>query len=831
MSGSVELSADWAVWSKEPGTRQDYSVLAASIGTFSHADFAAIFSRFSPGTPLIQPPGDSAPRQPEVSELPWVTLSWVSIDNQPYIGLAIQQATSLLDGVGRQITRTSYYCVSYTEFAVAPLSYADLYEQAVKLTLPEQDGPPTTLELPVVDAEAVARRIGSIGERTASLVADRLLRGPVSIVKADGSTLVDRLRFLDAVAWMLPYGYRARFTASTWSDSGERHRIRLAFAERKQASAEVYTWRSGEPDRALADPGGYLAQFDRLRGRSADSLKQYDLTFIVGHLADDTAPQRFDDPRYAIRSLRSIDLPFAILAAVRGGQPNRPEVRELFANRRVLELPADGQLEVFMVPVSSTEPDDWAAVRQWWPELGTPSTAALIPALTTACRSLLWRASPDLTELNARVDLTVKKGLADSLLSRLIEQPDSVALGRGLSAAGQLLCTWMADKSRPGDFPLTLAALPGNPALACELAALIALSPNRGKGQRLDDLRRAMPRLMAPFAELSGKTTHPVSIDTIAMLADARLSCPVALLRVADDAQRLRHVLPGFTEWISTRANLNPPGYTYFAGELEKLTVRHADEAADADLALLAAGGMMKFIKTCDAYELARKVYIDRFPAQWNHFIQYNGSQRGDPFALAFQRWLDDGQWAENETTAYMVTEICRRLVPRDRRPKFCDLVTSILRYHPDASRWQFAVDWDREFYKPRLVASGAQGSLTRLPAASAPTQIVAACYRAYLQNVAAKAAGLALARAEVLTRAPNADDVLDAVWSAFRADLPETGRSLWRRLMIPFGSSGEHELRGWFDDVIKFAAGAIRRRTGKLTVTALPGPQGGNRS
>ena len=243
-----------------------------------------------------------------------------------------------------------------------------------------------------------------------------------------------------------------------------------------------------------------------------------------------------------------------------------------------------------MVPVSSTEPDDWAAVRQWWPELGTPSTAALIPALTTACRSLLWRASPDLTELNARVDLTVKKGLADSLLSRLIEQPDSVALGRGLSAAGQLLCTWMADESRPGDFPLTLAALPGNPALACELAALIALSPNRGKGERLDDLRRAMPRLMAPFAELSGKTTHPVSIDTIAMLASARLSCPVALLRVADDAQRLRHVLPGFTEWISTRANLNPPGYTYFAGELEKLTVRHADEAADADLALLHAG-------------------------------------------------------------------------------------------------------------------------------------------------------------------------------------------------------------------------------------------------
>ena len=51
---------------------------------------------------------------------------------------------------------------------------------------------------------------------------------------------------------MLPYGYRARFTASTWSDSGERHRIRLAFAERKQASAAVYTWRSGEPDRALA---------------------------------------------------------------------------------------------------------------------------------------------------------------------------------------------------------------------------------------------------------------------------------------------------------------------------------------------------------------------------------------------------------------------------------------------------------------------------------------------------------------------------------------------------------------------------------------------------
>ena len=54
----------------------------------------------------------------------------MSIDNQPYIGLAIQQATSLLDGVGRH-TRTLYYRVSYTEFAGAPLSYAELCEQAV----------------------------------------------------------------------------------------------------------------------------------------------------------------------------------------------------------------------------------------------------------------------------------------------------------------------------------------------------------------------------------------------------------------------------------------------------------------------------------------------------------------------------------------------------------------------------------------------------------------------------------------------------------------------------------------------------------------------------
>jgi len=82
-----------------------------------------------------------------------------------------------------------------------------------------------------------------------------------------------------------------------------------------------------------------------------------------------------------------------------------------------------------------------------------------------------------------------------------------------------------------------------------------------------------------------------------------------------------------------------------------------------------------------------------------------------------------------------------------------------------------------------------------------------------------------------VLAKAPNADEVLNAVWSIFRSEVPDSDRSLWRRILVPFGNSGDSQLLDWFDDMIKFAEGAIHRRTAKLSATPFPGSHGGDRS
>ncbi|HEX3958149.1 MAG TPA: hypothetical protein VHZ03_16185, partial [Trebonia sp.] len=63
--------------------------------------------------------------------------------------------------------------------------------------------------------------------RTASL----MLTGPVSIVDADQVDLHNRIRFIEAVTSLLPYGVRASLAATTWAEARAHGTMRLAFAD------------------------------------------------------------------------------------------------------------------------------------------------------------------------------------------------------------------------------------------------------------------------------------------------------------------------------------------------------------------------------------------------------------------------------------------------------------------------------------------------------------------------------------------------------------------------------------------------------------------------
>src|SRR5215470_9835718 len=195
MAGQVSAEAGWAIWSKHPGTRDDYSVVACS-DTFSKTDFAKIISRYTAGTPdtrVIQGP----------AKLPWVTVSWVGVDDALRLGLAITDLTDKVDGVGRPITSTRYFCVPYDQVKSDAVSYKALYTAVNDVTRFPDDGQPVPLTIPwptTADMLASVLHDDRIDERVVETAAALLLNGPVSVVQAESSSAEQRLAFIDAVA-------------------------------------------------------------------------------------------------------------------------------------------------------------------------------------------------------------------------------------------------------------------------------------------------------------------------------------------------------------------------------------------------------------------------------------------------------------------------------------------------------------------------------------------------------------------------------------------------------------------------------------------------------
>jgi hypothetical protein len=302
MTGGVPLRAGWALWGKPPGGRQDYSVLGCSPGPFSRAEFEAIITRFAVGSPDVTATGAAA--------LPWVTVSWVGVDNAPHLGISVTDHTGQVDGFGRPTTRKAYFCVPYEQLARTPVSYCDLYDAIARQAeaLRPVDGPMIDLTVPGLSSDRLADAVRRAGEQTVTAAAALLLSGPVNVVQAEGTSLRDRLEFIDAVASLLPYGYRVRFSGATWSDTGTKHRVRLVFAARPRDDAAVVPWRRAVPVTAASRLS--VAYHDRLRQLAQDPARSrgaLGLSAVIGQLAADGAPRTFDQPQGAFDSLNRLD--------------------------------------------------------------------------------------------------------------------------------------------------------------------------------------------------------------------------------------------------------------------------------------------------------------------------------------------------------------------------------------------------------------------------------------------------------------------------------------------------------------------------------------------
>ncbi|MEV4180369.1 hypothetical protein AB0J28_02845 [Streptosporangium canum] len=243
-----EIGFEWALEGKRPGAHDDYELLDWSDDRLGPEVFEEIRSRHATGLS---------------ADLPQVTIAVAATREREqvshHIVLAAQEWSGHRDATNRKIAYTRWFYVPYQDLAAHQVSYETLYHALAGL--PVTPSPPLVVRVPEFDPTAL------VPGPDARCAAALLLTGrPVCVVGADRVPMIERLRFLDTVAALLPYGMRTRLTAATWTSSTARHKIRLSFARHAPENAyEVrwghgteITWRDGRANACL----GLLARHD-----------------------------------------------------------------------------------------------------------------------------------------------------------------------------------------------------------------------------------------------------------------------------------------------------------------------------------------------------------------------------------------------------------------------------------------------------------------------------------------------------------------------------------------------------------------------------------------
>ena len=223
----VQLSVEWALWGKETQSR-DYGLLECSNGKIGAGAFTEAITRYSPGN---------------LDRLPQVTVSWLRPhDGQRYLAMAIHdEGPGLHDLGGRKIVFTRYFCAPYHQMTEQAGSYQSMFAafDPFRLEVGQQDVVPAA---PLGPAP-----VGSVSPLSLQVAGLLLTCRPVCILQADLVALEMRLRFLDSVMALLPYGMRSELSASTWASSTAKHKLRLFFAGAERGGDEhIVVW--DQPD-------------------------------------------------------------------------------------------------------------------------------------------------------------------------------------------------------------------------------------------------------------------------------------------------------------------------------------------------------------------------------------------------------------------------------------------------------------------------------------------------------------------------------------------------------------------------------------------------------
>ncbi len=732
MGNPVPVHAGWAIWSKQPGTRDDYSVLASSDGPLSSAEFTRVLAHFAAGNP----PAESG----TPASLPWVVLSRVGVADQPYLGVSVQVPADYVDGTGRPVSRTSYLCVPYEDVARAPVSYRRL-AQAVRATpLPGEGGALVSLVIPPLDPGELARDVIEFGPVAVAATAALLLSGPVTITGPEFPDTETRVRFLDAVAALLPYGYRASLTAATWSDTAATgQRFRIVFALRARDEASRVPWRAAVSVPGTGAAGTYLEHLRRVLGRPA--VDPLELERLIRYLAADTGPRKFEQPQHAVASLNEFFRAAVVAAAIDAGRATEADIRLLFDRDQDVQLSPDRRRAALGQLIAAADAQDWPLISRRFGEIAADDPQSLLHSLAAGGLRLLWSGAAQ-DHATGYLRLAARYDLADDLLARLVAPPEAAAdLVTGFERVGALLADFALGDA--ASYPRTQQAVGGQPAAGAALITHLSAGtrPERVSAA-VEWLEPVLDRVLPAFNAVLGHP--PESVDLLAVKAleedGGRLSVQY-LLRAASYRKRLRFVLPALATWLVWQrlsgAAVDGRSWVHMARELTPAT---ADEAAWLDLTLLATGNDPRMLF---AGQFPRSQFSPRLAAAWQQLASHLAEQAqaaDDLLTGALIDALGRHPWRDDKAQAGAVMDMTGWLTADGARPRL------------------------------KAVVQDAAQALRHLPRGAPAGQIAAACARAQAAGLTAEEASEALARSGVIDSGARAADVLEHLRRDLRA-------------------------------------------------------------
>ncbi|MFG2995942.1 hypothetical protein [Streptomyces sp. NPDC048340] len=403
LPATVRLPADWAVVGKHPGRTMGYKVLAGSLPPERAERY---YWGAATGTPDDLEPAEG---------LPWRVFLGSAQGELQSAGVLVETTwDGSYDGTGAPSYTWRMLVLDWNSASTARLTWSAL-DRAAPRERPDPGGGALSIEASPTAAAELADTVDRLGFTWAAGVAALLLEGrQVAIVPPPGARLPDtgeRVRILDAVCSLLPYGCRAWLSAATWTGQSE-HKLLLVFAPTARTE-QTATWlgAGSPPEPHTAAARDYLNELLRIRAKrgSTDDL--------VAHLLRATEVVAGQDPGAAVRALREVDLVDSVLADVAQGRGNLHEVLRMLDMHPMSTL--GDHRPALIVPFLAGHGARDALLR-WWSPL-TPALLAADVLERPATKESFALARSYLSVLN---DLEADRpGAFEELFTTMVEAP------------------------------------------------------------------------------------------------------------------------------------------------------------------------------------------------------------------------------------------------------------------------------------------------------------------------------------------------------------------------------------------------------------------------